>query len=60
MDYKIFGYDPYLKPFESDMKLRVQLYNKKRSELLNDVHSLTEFANAHEYFGFHKVFLEVQ
>ena len=42
MSYKIFGYDPYLKPFEKDIDLRMQLYAKKRSELLKDVHSLKD------------------
>ena len=54
MSYKIFEYDPYLKPYESDIELRVFNYNRKKNELLKDGETLLDFANAHEYFGFHK------
>lgn len=54
MSYKIVEYDPYLKPFESDIELRMSNYNRKKQELLGDNQSLLDFANGHEYFGFHK------
>ena len=54
MSYKIFEIDPYLKPFEKDIELRLFNYNRKRKELLKDGGTLLDFANAHEYFGFHK------
>ncbi len=54
MSYKIFEYDPYLKPFEPDIELRMNNYKRKRYELVGDSKSLTDFANGHEYFGFHK------
>ncbi len=54
MNYRIFDFDPYLKPFERDINLRMDLYAKKRAELLSKVDSLVDFANAHEYFGFHR------
>ena len=54
MSYKIFEYDPYLKPYESDIELRAANYNRKKSELLAGGGTLLDFANAHEYFGFHK------
>ena len=54
MSYKILEYDPYLKPFESDIELRVANYNRKKKEILGKGTSLSDFANAHEYFGFHK------
>ena len=54
MSLKIFEYDPYLKPFESDIELRIANYQRKRGELVKDGTLLADFANAHEYFGFHK------
>lgn len=55
MCYKIFEIDPYLKPFENDIKIRMNNYEKKRAEFLKDSISLSEFSDAHEYYGFHKV-----
>ncbi len=54
MSYKIFEYDPYLLPFEKDIIQRMENYEKKRKELLGKDDSLSDFANGHEYFGFHK------
>ncbi|MBR2340862.1 MAG: alpha amylase C-terminal domain-containing protein [Clostridia bacterium] len=54
MKYKIFEYDPYLLPFEKDIRLRMENYVRKKKELLKDEQSLSEFANGHEYFGFHQ------
>lgn len=53
MAYKILRIDPLLKPYKKDINLRMQNYENKRSELVGDG-SLTDFANGHEYFGFHK------
>jgi 1,4-alpha-glucan branching enzyme len=55
MSYKIIQYDPYLAPFEKDINLRLDLYNKKRSELLGETDSLVRFANGYKYFGFHRI-----
>jgi len=54
MKYKIFDYDPYLCGFEKDIELRMNNYKRKKKELLGADQSLCDFANAHEYFGFHK------
>ena len=55
MKYKILRYDPYLAPYEKDIALRMELFKKKREELLKNSHkSLSDFANAHQYFGIHK------
>ncbi len=54
MEYKIFEYDPYLLPFKSDIEQRMQNYKNKRQELLGNSKTLKDFANGHEYFGFHK------
>ncbi len=50
----ILEIDPYLKPYEKDIDLRMSLYMNKRSELLGDLNNLSEFANAYLYFGFHR------
>ena len=49
----ILKIDPYLTPFEKDLKLRVSSYEKKRAELVGE-NSLIDFANGYEYFGIHK------
>ncbi len=54
MEYKIFEYDPYLVPFESDINKRMDNYSRKKRELLPRGGSLSDFANGHEYFGFHR------
>ena len=36
MEYKIFEYDPYLKPFEKDIDLRMNIYNNKKAEILKN------------------------
>ena len=54
MSYKIFEYDPMLKPFENDIELRMDRYAQKRAELLGNYKKLTDFANGHRYYGFHR------
>ena len=54
MEYRIFEYDPYLNPYKKDIELRMENYRRKKRELLAKGGSLRDFANAHEYFGFHK------
>ena len=51
---KIFDYDPRLLPFEADINLRMENYKRKKRELVGRGGRLIDFANAHEYFGFHK------
>ena len=51
---KIFDYDPRLLPFEADINLRMENYMRKKHELVGRGGRLIDFANAHEYFGFHK------
>ena len=52
---KIFDYDPRLLPFEADLQLRMDNYKRKKRELVGRSGKLIDFANAHEYFGFHKL-----
>ncbi len=55
MKYKLLKYDPYLTPYEKDIVLRMDLFKKKREELLGDsCKNLSDFANGHHYFGIHK------
>lgn len=55
MGYKIIEIDPGLKPYESDINLRMDLYKKEKEKLLHDGKSIVEFANGADYFGFHRV-----
>ena len=52
--YKIFEYDPYLLPYKKDIELRMSNYARKKLELVGKEGDLCDFANGHEYFGFHK------
>ena len=54
MSYKIFDYDSALLPFKADIEQRMKNYENKLSELVSDEGTLCDFANGHEYFGFHK------
>ncbi len=50
----ILKIDPYLAPFEKDLNLRMELFTKKRTELVGKKGNLVEFANGYKYFGFHR------
>ena len=52
MAYTIIKKDPTLKPYENDIARREKDYREKKAALCGDG-SLSDFANAHEYFGFH-------
>ncbi len=54
MKQKITTIDPNLQPFEADLQLRMDNYTKTKSTLLQSGQTLTEFANAHLYFGIHR------
>ena len=54
MKYKIFEYDPALLPYEKDIAQRMLNYKNKKEELVGENGNLRDFANGHEYFGFHK------
>lgn len=51
--YRILELNPQLKPFEGDINLRMGNYQYKKSQLLKEGETLSDFANAHMYFGFH-------
>ncbi|MBO5280620.1 MAG: 1,4-alpha-glucan-branching enzyme, partial [Clostridia bacterium] len=54
MDLKIFQYDAGLLPYRRDLEQRMLNYYNKRRELVGEGGSLADFANGHEYFGFHR------
>ncbi len=45
--------DPQLTPYERDLRLRMKNLRTARAKILPDGQSLSDFANAHEYYGFH-------
>ena len=50
--YGILMQDAALRPFEKDINLRMENYYATRRRLAGEG-SLSGFANAHEYYGFH-------
>ena len=55
MALEIFELDDGLLPYRNDIEDRLASYEKKRAELVGATGSLSDFANGHEYFGFHRV-----
>jgi 1,4-alpha-glucan branching enzyme len=45
--------DPYLKPYEKDLRRRFARITKTEKMLTGDKISLADFASGHEYFGLH-------
>ena len=52
---KILDRNPCLLPYAQDLKLRKKKLDKLKNSLLQKGQSLKDFANAHHYFGFHKL-----
>ena len=50
----ILEIDPYLTEYVDDIAMRIDLYKQKRAEILRNHSCLSDFANAHNFFGFHK------
>lgn len=53
--WKILEIDPWLKDYENDINLRMDEFNKEKNRILNNRQTLKDFANAHQYYGFHKM-----
>ena len=53
MELNILKYDPSLRPFENDLKLRMANYETTKARILGKGQTLLDFANAHLYYGFH-------
>lgn len=52
-EYGILKIDPILKPFASDIELRMNRYKEVKYSITKDNKSLMSFANGHLYYGFH-------
>ena len=53
--YRVLELNPQLVPFAGDIDLRMYLYRATKSRILAEGQTLNEFANAHNYYGFHHV-----
>jgi 1,4-alpha-glucan branching enzyme len=51
----ILKIDPYLKPFEKDLQLRMDRYSSNKKALLGRYLKFKSFANGHLFYGFHLV-----
>lgn len=51
--YRILELNPQLQRFSRDIDLRMQLYYDTKNRILGPGQILSDFANAHEYYGFH-------
>lgn len=52
--WKILETDPWLSDYSYDIDLRMDRYHKLRKKLMGN-NKISEFANGHKYYGFHKV-----
>lgn len=51
--YKIFEFNPQLRPFTYDIANRMHRYKITKWRILNNKITLNDFANAHDYYGIH-------
>lgn len=51
---RILEIDPMLRPYEGDLRQRMGHYAWLKSQLLQPGETLSDFANGHKYFGFHR------
>ncbi len=54
MNYKILQRDPGLQSHQADIALRMENYRRTKERLLTPGQTLSDFANGHYYFGFHR------
>lgn len=52
--WEILEIDTWLKNYENDINLRMDRLKEKKERFLSGKMSLKDFANAHQYYGFHK------
>ncbi len=52
-DLGIFKLDPWVKPYEEDIALRMRRYEGVRKSLLGETGTFKDFANGHHHFGLH-------
>ena len=53
--YRLLDLNPQLQPFAGDIDLRMFLYRATKSRILGKGQTLKDFANAHNFYGFHHV-----
>ena len=53
--YRLLELNPQLQPFAGDIDLRMFLYRATKGRILAKGQTLKDFANAHNYYGFHHV-----
>ena len=53
--YRILELNPQLYDFSGDIDLRMSMYENTKKRLLGNGQSLSDFANGHQYYGFHHV-----
>ena len=53
--YRILELNPQLQSFAGDIDLRMFLYRSTKERILAPGQTLNDFANAHNYYGFHHV-----
>ena len=53
--YEILKHNPQLMPFAGDIDLRMALYHQTKERILRPGQTLESFANAHDYYGIHRV-----
>ena len=52
--YRLLELNPQLKSFAGDIDLRMFLYRATKNRILTEGQTLNDFANAHNYYGFHR------
>ena len=52
--YRLLELNPQLAPFAGDIDLRMFLYRATKGRILGEGQTLNDFANAHNYYGFHR------
>ncbi|MBR5126567.1 MAG: 1,4-alpha-glucan-branching enzyme, partial [Oscillospiraceae bacterium] len=52
--YRLLELNPQLTPFAGDIDLRMFLYRATKGRILGENQTLNDFANAHNYYGFHR------
>ena len=53
--YRLIELNPQLQDFAGDIDLRMFLYRATKNRILAEGQTLNDFANAHQYYGFHHV-----
>lgn len=53
--YRILELNPQFAPYSGDIDLRMFLYRATKARILGEGQILNDFANAHNFFGFHHV-----